>query len=707
MLHNRLNIRWRITTLAGICLVGIVAVLVNMSVQRLQETSVFVQKSASTILDEAARRQLTTQVEMQSWALKRRFQSAADLATGFARQATAFREFAIAQHLPPSASREQLNQEIRQAISANPDLLGLFVAFEPNALDSADSSFIRNAASGSNDSGRFSVYWSQRVPGHPEQEVLNESTIADKGRNSSGAANNAWYRCPMDTGRACALEPYFFELDGKQVLMTSVALPLLHNGQAIGVVAVDLALNELQDSVFKASALLYGGEGKITIISPGGIIASDSHEPALLGRNSASRSTPSITTASAQLLESDTTLQAVQAAQVISGSEPWQVSIEVPLAVMRKPVTQLGDALEVQRQQGTLREIAVGTFAAILGLLLMWFTARAVSLPIIQLSDMLKDFASGDGDLTRRLECKTSDELGALAGWFNRFLDKLQPVIREVKSAASSTQVAADQSAALSEQTSSGMLQQFREIELLATASQEMSATAHDVATNAARAAEAAHGADNAANDGLKVIHIATIAMSRLSQEMTLSKDLIEQLASNSEQIGTVLDVIRSIADQTNLLALNAAIEAARAGDAGRGFAVVADEVRNLARRTQDSVSEIHLVIESLQQGTRDVVESMVVNHQSAQNSVTQVDLASQTLRRISSAVSVINDMNLQIASAAEEQSAVAEEINRNVAGIKDITETLSGQAQNAADIGQDLNQAAGHQQALMAQFKA
>ncbi|WP_372241128.1 methyl-accepting chemotaxis protein [Pseudomonas sp. CES] len=251
------------------------------------------------------------------------------------------------------------------------------------------------------------------------------------------------------------------------------------------------------------------------------------------------------------------------------------------------------------------------------------------------------------------------------------------------------------------------MLQQFREIELLATASQEMSATAHDVATNAARAAEAAHGADNAANDGLKVIHIATIAMSRLSQEMTLSKDLIEQLASNSEQIGTVLDVIRSIADQTNLLALNAAIEAARAGDAGRGFAVVADEVRNLARRTQDSVSEIHLVIESLQQGTRDVVESMVVNHQSAQNSVTQVDLASQTLRRISSAVSVINDMNLQIASAAEEQSAVAEEINRNVAGIKDITETLSGQAQNAADIGQDLNQAAGHQQALMAQFKA
>lgn len=181
----------------------------------------------------------------------------------------------------------------------------------------------------------------------------------------------------------------------------------------------------------------------------------------------------------------------------------------------------------------------------------------------------------------------------------------------------------------------------------------------------------------------------------------------VEQLASSSEEIGSVLEVIRAIAEQTNLLALNAAIEAARAGDAGRGFAVVADEVRNLARRTQDSVEQIRGVIEGLQQGTRDVVDAMHGSHRQAQGSVEQVEEAVAALQRIGEAVTVINDMNLQIASAAEEQSSVAEEINRNVAAIRDVTESLSSQAEESAQVSQSLNRLANHQQGLMEQFKA
>lgn len=178
------------------------------------------------------------------------------------------------------------------------------------------------------------------------------------------------------------------------------------------------------------------------------------------------------------------------------------------------------------------------------------------------------------------------------------------------------------------------------------------------------------------------------------------------QAATNSDQIGLVLEVIRSIAEQTNLLALNAAIEAARAGEAGRGFAVVADEVRNLAKRTQDSVEEIRQVIEGLQAGTRDVVESINSSYQQAQGSVEQVEQAVAVLRRIGDSVSIITDMNLQIASAAEEQSAVAEEINHNVAAIRDVTESLSGQAAESAQVSQSLNRLASHQQGLMEQFK-
>ncbi|MFE1813449.1 methyl-accepting chemotaxis protein [Pseudomonas otitidis] len=250
------------------------------------------------------------------------------------------------------------------------------------------------------------------------------------------------------------------------------------------------------------------------------------------------------------------------------------------------------------------------------------------------------------------------------------------------------------------------MQQQYKEVDQVATASNEMSATAHDVAHSAAQAAEAARGADLATQEGLAMIDRTTSAIEQLASEMSAAMEEVQGLSSSSEQIGSVLEVIRAIAEQTNLLALNAAIEAARAGEAGRGFAVVADEVRSLAKRTQDSVEEIRQVIEGLQHGTREVVGSMHSSHRQAQNSVEQVGQTVTSLRKIGDAVTVITDMNLQIASAAEEQSAVAEEINRNVAAIRDVTESLSVRARESAEVSQNLNRLANHQQGLMDQFK-
>ncbi|WP_442962990.1 methyl-accepting chemotaxis protein, partial [Pseudomonas sp. PA-3-10C] len=236
------------------------------------------------------------------------------------------------------------------------------------------------------------------------------------------------------------------------------------------------------------------------------------------------------------------------------------------------------------------------------------------------------------------------------------------------------------------------MEQQYRQVDQVATASHEMSATAQDVARSAAQAAQAARDADQATRQGLTVIDRTTANIGELAVDMSTAMTQVEGLAANSEQIGSVLEVIRGIAEQTNLLALNAAIEAARAGEAGRGFAVVADEVRNLARRTQESVEETRLVIEQLQTGTSDVVGSMGNSYRQAQGSVEQVGQAVTALRQIGDAVTVISDMNLQIASAAEEQSAVAEEINSNVATIRDVTESLSEQANESARVSQALN---------------
>ncbi|WP_371921259.1 methyl-accepting chemotaxis protein [Pseudomonas sp. HMWF006] len=247
---------------------------------------------------------------------------------------------------------------------------------------------------------------------------------------------------------------------------------------------------------------------------------------------------------------------------------------------------------------------------------------------------------------------------------------------------------------------------QFREIDQVATASNEMSATAHDVANSASNAANADKGADQSARDGMSIIERSTRDINQLADEVSKAVTEVEALAVNSEQIGSVLEVIRSIAEQTNLLALNAAIEAARAGESGRGFAVVADEVRNLAKRTQDSVEEIRIVIERIQTGTRGVVATMHSSQTQAHNNAGQIRQAVDALGKISDAVTVISDMNLQIASAAEQQSAVAEEVNRNVSAIRTVTETLTEQATESAAISSQLNALASQQMKLMDQFR-
>ncbi|QPN44267.1 methyl-accepting chemotaxis protein [Priestia aryabhattai] len=684
---RRLSIQWKITLLAGLCLLAIVALLVATSLTQAQRSAALVSQANSEMLDHSARLRLQALAETQTLRIQRYFMDAYQYANGFTRLVQVLKAHG------GSDLRAELTRQARASLAGNPDLIGLYVVFQPNALDHQDSQFVAQEAVGSNDSGRFSLYWSQPSPGNLEREAMPEAMLADSMVGANGAAQNRWLTCPQETAKACVVEPYLDEVNGRQVLMTSIALPLLEGGKVVGVVGLDIGLDNLQQLSLDGRQELFDGQGQVSIVSTTGLLAGHSRDASKLGT----------------LLDNDVAqglLRVGRPFAPIPGAAPWQVLLELPEAVLQAPAVALNQRLSEHNQSANLTSLLIGLGAAIVGLLLVWLTARGVTRPILAVAARLEDIASGEGDLTRRLDYARQDELGQLSGWFNRFLDKLQPVIAQVKGSLLEARGTADQSAAIASQTSSGMQQQQREIEQVATAANEMSATAQDVAHNAAQAAQAARGADQASREGLQLIASTRQAIDNLAVGMDAAMDEARALEQRSEQIGSVLEVIRAIAEQTNLLALNAAIEAARAGEAGRGFAVVADEVRSLAQRTQVSVEEIRQVIEGLQQGTQDVVGAMHDGQKQAQASALQMEQALPTLQRIGEAVAVISDMNLQIASAAEEQSAVAEEVNRNVAGIRDVTESLSGQADESARISQALNRLANQQQALMEQFR-
>ena len=711
---RQLSIQWKITLLAGLCLLGIVSLLVGLSLYRMEHNAELVKASSMEMLNEAALARIEAQGEVQALGIRQQFMDAYQYGHGFSRQVLFLREQAEKRFLDAFDLREDLTRQVKSALQANPQLLGLSLVFEANALDGKDELFVDQKEIGGNEKGRFALYWSQPTAGKLTLMSLPESDMADTSTGPSGEPANAWFTCPRVTLEPCVIEPYFYVIDGQNVLMTSIVFPLMVDGKVIASLSVDINLNSLQAVSQQASKKLYDGQTNVSIISPVGLLAGYSADASKL-----SQRLDAVDKASGaeliRMLSSGTQTQSLHSNQQlkvlspflpIPGGKPWGVLLDVPEKVLVGPAQILKKELDERSTSGTLIELSLGLLAAVIGLLLIWLMARSVTRPILGVAHMLEDIASGEGDLTRRLAYDKQDELGQLAGWFNRFLDKLQPIIAEVKRSVQDARSTADQSAAIATQTSAGMEQQYRQVDQVATASHEMSATAQDVARSAAQAAQAARDADQATRQGLSVIDRTTASIDNLAADMSTAMTQVEGLAANSEKIGSVLEVIRAIAEQTNLLALNAAIEAARAGEAGRGFAVVADEVRNLARRTQESVEETRQVIEQLQSGTQDVVGSMSNSHRQAQGSVEQVSQAVTALRQIGDAVTVITDMNLQIASAAEEQSAVAEEINSNVATIRDVTESLSGQANESARVSQSLNSLANHQQSLMDQFR-
>ncbi|WP_079230574.1 methyl-accepting chemotaxis protein [Pseudomonas putida] len=400
-------------------------------------------------------------------------------------------------------------------------------------------------------------------------------------------------------------------------------------------------------------------------------------------------------------------------ARAIEGHNDAQASqalevLEADLKGLLEASGQLSNSQSAKRDhevQSSIQRLILATLLAlVLGAMAAWLITRLIVLPLKQALQSAERVANGN--LSQDIEVSRRDELGELQASMQRMTLNLRDLIGGLRDGVVQIASAAEELSAVTEQTSAGVSSQKVETDQVATAMNEMASTVQDVARSAEQASNAAVNAGHEARESDAVVNQAIEQITHLATEVGHSTEAMAGLKQESDKIGTVLDVIKSVAQQTNLLALNAAIEAARAGEAGRGFAVVADEVRSLAQRTQSSTEEIEELIGGLHRGTQQVGDILERSRALTSNSVELTRRAGASLLNISRSVSTIESMNLQIATASEQQSVVAEEINRSVLNVRDVSEQTATASEETAASSVKLARLGADLQVLVGKFK-
>ncbi|MFM7970373.1 MULTISPECIES: methyl-accepting chemotaxis protein [Aeromonas] len=483
-----------------------------------------------------------------------------------------------------------------------------------------------------------------------------------------------WYQSASKAGKLIVTPPYVSVT--MQQMVVTLAEPVSHQGQVIGVAGADLSLDALIDEVL---AMKVQGEGYAMLLDSSGLIVG--HPQKELALKQVAELAPGLTGTTLEGWSRDGELHIA----TIAGRE-------VLLSVQGVPGTDWLLAMVMYK------DVLEAPFASLLwqlvGLtlvLLLVFSALLIAMfnylfaDLGRVSKALADIAHGEGDLTVQIAAHSKDEVGLLAQNFNLFVARLHGIVSRLRDVTVELAAQSRTQAAGAEARSQRVREQQDEIVMVATAVTEMASATQEIAGNAEFAATTSGDAVRLAVAGQSQVGQSQRSISGLAGEVADASQTIHELDGHAQKISGILATISGIAEQTNLLALNAAIEAARAGEQGRGFAVVADEVRVLSRRTHDSTAEIQQMIEALQQTTRRAVGGMETSRQLAGTSVEDAEAANQSLARINEAIGAISDMATQIAAAAEEQTSVTGEISRNTENIRHVSQTLAAQAKEEA----------------------
>ena len=592
--------------------------------------------------------------------------------------------------------REQVQALAGHILAANSGISSVYTQYEPNGYDNRDAEFDASSAHSSKE-GTLEVYWIRESSGLKFIQTEDPGIKYLDKRNELGLREAEWYLCSRDTLKPCLMEPYIFEIEpGNSALLTSLVYPVVSQGQFRGVAGVDMNLPVLQQGLMQQAANLYDGKAQLYLLTGRGMLLASNRFADKLGS-----ALPQLDNALHQQLQQAGNNVFEFNEQLIikspikieaSGSE-WFSVIAVPKALALQAAEQLAAQLAEDGQSTALTMVGFGVILllAIMALLALWL--NAATRPIGNMSNLMHQLAGAEGDLTVQLSANSHSELNLMADGFNAFTAKLRDMIRSLKGASTELQQQSALMVSTIDKTSQSTSRQAGEIQNVVTAMHQMSATANEVATLASNTASGAQDSIAALNEANRLLQNTVDEFKGVARDFDSSSQKVAAVASSSQEINQITEVIQAIAEQTNLLALNAAIEAARAGEQGRGFAVVADEVRSLAARTHSSTDQIKKLIDGLQNQVKDTVAQISVSTANVDKTVTEAEVAYDKLSQATAGMSAISDNAFQVAAAAEQQNQVSEEINRNVTAIGDATRELEQLAQQNLQISSAIDQ--------------
>jgi len=681
------SIKAKIAIFAGLCLVGAISVQVVYGVITTKSGNELVVSRTSEILDSKTRESMSNLASAQAGLLRSEFDSALitarTMAHSFAMVVSASAEGGV----PAESRRRHINEILLNVLKQNELFNGTYTAWEPNALDGNDEAFRNRRDTGTDATGRFIPYWNRDQSGKIAMQALVEYDSHDLHPN--GVMKGGWYIGPQTNGRESVLDPLPYIVQGRQVYLATLSVPIVVKGKFLGVAGADFNLEFVQKLATDVSHSLFGGKNRVVILSNMGLIVADSARPDLIGQSYSGHSQTwqtDLSTIQSGRNSSEwqgDTLRTFATIRLGRTEKPWSVLIEVPREVVMAEANTLGQSLTARAISSEIWSAITSAIVALVAIAIMWLAAGGVARPIMAMTTAMKRLAAGDKSIEVPSRDQV-DEIGQMAQAVQVFKDnaiRIEALQAEQAEAAARTSAERKQAREnLADSFEASVMGLVREVassaEGMQVTAQSMSAAARQASTQAGSIASAA----DSATENVQTVASAAEQLSasiteinrQVSEAAKISKTaseeagrtnvMVQTLATAADRIGEVVKLINDIAAQTNLLALNATIEAARAGDAGKGFAVVAGEVKHLANQTAKATEEIGTQIGAVQEETRRAVAA---------------------IKTIGEVIDNVREISSGIAASVEEQGAATKEIARNVQqaaqGTQDVSANIGG----------------------------